>query len=76
MDHWKIDDRLKLILGNEAFDNDMQVPKSTEKLCLAVSYQSYQLDMIRKNSDNDDLKDWINRIMIETDNILDLKYNG
>lgn len=58
----KITDKLKAILGEDAFDSDMQVSKNVSKLAKTVNYLTTQLIISAKNAD-DDNKEYIESVI-------------
>lgn len=68
----KTTELLTKILGEEAINNDLgfQVPLNIKKLAETVDYLTLHIGAIKKNS-NDDVKDYIDRIIMESIKILE-----
>jgi transcriptional regulator with AAA-type ATPase domain len=68
----KTKELLTKILGEEAInDLEYQVPSNIQKLAKVVNYLIYQINYVKKNSDNDDIKDYIDDVVLEANNILE-----
>lgn len=67
----KIDENLKIILGEDAFESmDMQVSNSVQKLSKAVNYLVVQLGVLEECITDEELKEHINIILYHVDDII------
>jgi len=67
----KIDENLKLILGEDAFDSiDMQVSESVKKLTKAVNYLVVQLCFLNDDITDQELKEYINNLLYQVNDII------
>jgi len=67
----KIEENLKLILGEDAFDSmDMQVSKSVQKLSKAVNYLVVQLGVLDEGITDEESKEHINIILYHVNDII------
>lgn len=71
-----IKEQLKLILGNDAYSNglDMQVSNRVSKLVKALNYLVCQVEMIKKDLDERDSADereYIDKVLLSVSEILE-----